>query len=176
MKRIAIGILALVMMVGLMVPATAGAINTSGGTSTTNVTYTVTSTFTVTIPDAVEFSDNTLSVDGTITVGPDSIIGANDKMFLIITGSTNYDSGNNKFRLGYGTPVVYHDYTIEKAGGTPVILSTAFQEWTAAEIGAATKPECTLTFETEALTVAGSFTDTLTFTVYVGTVYPPPVP
>lgn len=137
---------------------------TSGSTL---LSYSVTASYTVTIPSTINItSDN---IKGTFGVDANSIIDAGKNMKFSITGATNYDTSNSKFRLknSLGTDI-YLDYIISKPSGessTNVAKDEVFFEATPDEVNDGKTVELTYTIATPKS--AGTYTDTLTISVAV---------
>lgn len=137
-------------------------ITTNGGSASTTITYTVPETYTVIIPESATISLNAGDIDdgsGTIIVSAQDVLLYEDETLSVsVTASQNYSGG---FRLKTGTHT-YLSYTI--AGESNVALNTPFFSINAGT----TSGSVTLTLTPSTATVAGTYTDTLTFTVNVG--------
>lgn len=128
---------------------------------TVDLTYEVTEAYTVTIPDAVTFT-NTEAKTGTVKA--DGVLIANGKNLVVKVSSTNYSDGwTLKDQAAEANTL---KYTIKK-GTTSATDVSNDGEVLKVEAGTATGEE-TLNFQlTAAGTKAGTYKDTLTFTVSV---------
>ncbi|MDD2958867.1 MAG: hypothetical protein PHR92_10135 [Lachnospiraceae bacterium] len=170
-KRLSAAMLGLCLLCGGTSAMADADITTSGGTADTAVTYTVASTsFTVTIPASVTI-DPTAGT-GTVNVALDATNykpaydSGNDAMqiWVFLSKAANRTGGINY--LSDGTNKIA--YTIKKNGSDVGIgtspASNAVIDWTTRNSLNTASADLALKV-TETATVAGSYSDTLTFTV-----------
>ena len=160
MKRKLAFLLALVLVLAFSSSALAATFDqdTTGG-GTTTVTYTVTSSYTITIPDAITAEAGTDTPAKTVSV---------NSGFLIENGQTltiNVASAN-VFKLKSAANDTIN-YTLSSDGNTTPALSSTNTKVLAVSAGATTGLTANLTFDIEDPTIAGTYTDTLTFTAAV---------
>ncbi len=150
MKKVLALILFVVMMMTLSVTAFAAEPNKE-----LTVTYEVNPTYTVTIPATFDANK-----DATITVDANPVITYGTQIKVAVTGSANYDSVNNQFRLK-NTENQYIGYTLS-SGDDAIALNDVVLTQNA---GATTAAVVTISFTPEAATYAGTYRDTITFTI-----------
>ena len=150
MKKVLALILFVVMMMTLSVTAFAAEPNKE-----LTVTYEVSPTYTVTIPATFDANK-----DATITVDANPVITYGTQIKVAVTGSANYDSENNQFRLK-NTENQYIGYTLS-SGDDAIALNDVVLTQNA---GATTAAAVTISFTPEAATYAGTYSDTITFTI-----------
>lgn len=159
MKKLLARTLAILMVSTFTIPAMA--LDATTPTGDVEVSYNVSSTYTVTIPEAQEFTA-VEGKTGDVELAAGAILPFGETLTVTMS-SANFSEG---FRMKDGTNENYLGYTIsnnstevETNGAT--VLSVAAAD---APAGAST----TLTFTPDTPTIAGDYSDTLTFTVAVG--------
>lgn len=169
--------LSLTLALGIQTSALAQVIDAPGNSGQTVLTYGVDSYYQVTIPEQVEFTKGETVKKASIIVDKDCLIPVANFLTVSLTGAANWK--NNTLNLAtetvkgtYADYTGYIPYTIKNTyNGRSVSLSnSALAEVTAiphSQFASMTKDqEYILEFALQAEpTVAGDYTDTLTFTV-----------
>lgn len=150
--------LVLVLAFAISVPGFAADFELSSETTQgVPVTFGVAQSFLVTIPEAVALDANGEG-SGTVSVS-DAILPFGESLTVTITGATNYDAG---FRLKDGDNDSFIGYAIKK-GENLIQKDIAFLTVAAGDSTGSIQ----LDFAASAATIAGQYSDNLTFTVAV---------
>ena len=138
------------------------------------VTYTMNEGYIVTIPAGVALSmaNNAYVANGSEEISADKVRINAGKVLTVKISGDDYVSDDNKWVLketGQGssgnlTYTIKNDQGNELENGAVVLSVLAGRGW---DRGSFTQVSETLSFETEEVTISGSFEDTLTFTVSV---------
>ena len=154
MKKIVSVILVLAMVCAL-------SIFVSAEDNQVTVEYEVAANYTVVIPESINMVGGT--VTQTISVSAGSLIYADETLTVTVSGSANYADG---FRMVNSKKAdVFLDYTIT-ADDNAVALGTAVLSATAEEAFAG--KEATIVITAGNPTAAGTYSDTLTFSIGMG--------
>ena len=188
MKKFAASLLALVLCLGLCAAAISEETatvqldkNNMSGTSQVRLTVSIVDDFTVIIPASVTIDPETKTGTGTITLKAGYVFGADFRtMYVRLAGAEN--------GIGKGTTSPYLNFTLKSEKGTtcPYALkadnakepftnyggTSSTPNYRSFNLITATSTEdnsadktCTLTYTVPTLPVAGTYTDTLTFSI-----------
>lgn len=160
-KRLSL-FLALTLVFAMTVPALASDPTPDGGTSL--VTYVVESSYQITIPSSGVTITGT-SANAEVGVIAGGLIDAAKKLQFSISASTHYDAITDAgFCLQNGSDTtVFLDYVISCTGFNDIARDDVFLEASAEEVNNGKSIE--LTFTPDTAKQAGTYTETITFTV-----------
>lgn len=159
MRKIISSVLCLAMLLSMGTTAFASNISTDGGSHEVTVTYGVSQSFNVTIPSEITFREST----ETVTISANDVIIPVNKSLIVSVDSETYDG---RWRLTDTTStdnfVLYDIYTPDneyRVGGiVPALTVNAGQSQGSVDLEFVLRASATK---------AGTYTDTLTFTVDV---------
>lgn len=172
MKKVFSVILAVMMICAITVPAFAS-VETGPSGGSTELIYNVASNYFITIPDEIIVTNGTGAGDYGVLAG--TLLESGKKLVFTITESSDYSEG---FRLKNTVDdSVFLGYTITKPDGADtddspdsVVKDTAFFEVPASDANAG--KTVTLTYTTDAATIAGSYIGTVTVGVALANITP----
>ncbi|NLA77412.1 MAG: hypothetical protein GX851_06245 [Clostridiales bacterium] len=165
MKKTISMVLAIVMLCALAVPAMAANGPITAADQSNNdmtVTYTVTSDYTVNIPEDVTLTDQNETAGSAVELKAGAILPFGESLTVKIS-SDNFDT---TWRMKDGENANYLAYAI-KNGESALTANNAIILTSAAGTDAQAGVSTTLKFTAVAPTIAGTYVDTLTFTVAV---------
>ena len=133
----------------------------SAGSGTTPLTYTVGSSYTVTIPEGITLAENIGTAESQVSA-TGVLLNEGKTLYVKISNAANKIEGKD-FRLFTGDST-YLDYTIQKKDNdTNLKISDTVLEIPAGS----TSGSIALDIAAATATIAGTYTDTLTFAVSV---------
>jgi hypothetical protein len=167
-RKILATLLSLTMVLGMTCTAFAAELNSTSRSGDTKVQYTVEESYTVTIPGDISLTSSKTSDTGIVSA--ENVLINKDNSLTVTMSSTTYSNGY-KLTAPSGNSSI--PYTIKTATNS----SNALEDKAVVlkVTSGSTSGNETLTFAVDADTVAnnakesGNYTDTLTFTVAVGT-------
>lgn len=163
MKKILSSVLCLAMLLSMGTTAFASNISTDGGSQDVTVSYGMSQSFVVTIPSSINIAD--VSEIASLEVSASNVVIPHGTVLEIVITGDDYvsdweliDTAENTNKLRYA--ILAEDTTVVRSGD--VVLSVA-----SGEAPNSTVSEDLAVAIMENVTKAGSYTDTLTFTVSV---------